>query len=77
MKDDSLPINTLVSNNCLCNRNVFRIGVNTFSKWLTIFCQIAENFVYSVSYDFVKISPACGPNTYQIMYEEILDFQCQ
>ena len=21
-------------------------------------------------YDFVQISPACGPNTYQIIYEE-------
>ena len=28
-------------------------------------------------YDFVQISPACGPNTYQIMYGETLDFQCQ
>ena len=29
------------------------------------------------AYDFVQISPACGPNTYQIMYGETLDFQCQ
>ena len=30
-------------------------------------------------YDFVQISPACGPTIYQIMYgaEETLDFRCQ
>ena len=46
-------------------------------KWLTIFCQKAQNFVWFGPYDFVQISPACGPNTYQIMYVEALDFQCQ
>ena len=46
-------------------------------KWLTIFCQKAQNFVYFGPYDFVQISPACGPNTYQIMYGMTLDFQCQ
>ena len=34
-------------------------------------------FVYFGPYDFVQIPPACGPNTYQIMYGETLDFQCQ
>ena len=28
-------------------------------------------------YDFVQLSPACGPNTYQIMYGETSDFRCQ
>ena len=37
-------------------------------KWLTSFCQKDQNFVYFGSYTFVQISPACGPNTYQIMY---------
>ena len=46
-------------------------------KWLTIFCQKVQNFVYFGSYDFVQISPACGPNTYQTMYGETVDFQCQ
>ena len=41
-------------------------------KILTIFRQNAQNFVF-----FVQISPACGPNTYQVMYGETLDFQCQ
>ena len=27
--------------------------------------------------DLVQISPACGSDTYQIMYGETLDFQCQ
>ena len=44
---------------------------------LTIFYQKAQNFVYFEPHDFVQISPACGPNTYQIMYGEILDFRCQ
>ena len=44
-------------------------------KWLTIFCQKDQNFIYFGPYDFVQISPA-GPKTYQIMYEETLDFQC-
>ena len=46
-------------------------------KMLTIFCQKAQNFVWFGPYDYVKISPACGPNTYQIMYEETLHLQCQ
>ena len=45
--------------------------------FLKTVCQKAQNLVYFVPCDFVQISPACGPNTYQIMYEEILDFQCQ
>ena len=46
-------------------------------KWLTIFCQKDQNFIKSGPYDFVQISHACDPNTYQIMYGETLDFQCQ
>ena len=30
----------------------------------------AQKFVYFKSYDLVQISPACGSNTYQIMYGE-------
>ena len=43
-------------------------------KWLTICCLKDQSFVYFVSRDFVHISPACGPNTYQIMHGETLDF---
>ena len=46
-------------------------------KWLTMFCQKAQNFVYFVPCDFVQIAPACGLNAYQIMYGEILDFRFQ
>ena len=46
-------------------------------KLLTIFCQKAQNFVWFGPYDFVQSSPACGSNTYQIMYGETLDFQSQ
>ena len=56
-----------------------------FSKWHQrfvkngepFFCQKAQNVVYFGPYDFVQISPACGPNTYQTMYGETSDFQCQ
>ena len=35
-------------------------------KWFTFFfCEKAQNFVQLGPYDFVQISPACGPNTYQ------------
>ena len=44
---------------------------------LTILCQKAQNFVWLGPYDFVQFSPACGPNIYQVMYRETLDFQCQ
>ena len=37
----------------------------------------SSNFVYFVPYDFIQILPARGPNTYEIMYGEILFFQCQ
>ena len=43
-------------------------------KWLTIFCHKAQNFAYFGPYDFVQISPARGPNTYQTIYGETLRF---
>ena len=46
-------------------------------KWLTIFCQEAQTVVYFRKYDFVQISPACDPNTYQIIHGETLDFGSQ
>ena len=46
-------------------------------KLLTIFCQKTQHFVWFGLYDFVQISPVCGPHTYQIMYGETFDFQCQ
>ena len=41
------------------------------------FCQEAQNVVKFGPYDFIQISLACGPNTFQEMYGETLDFQCQ
>ena len=67
MKDDSLLINTLESNNYLCH---IQNSVNFFSKIVNHFSQKAKNFVYFVTYDFDQLSPACGPNTYGIIYEE-------
>ena len=54
-----------------------KMASTLYQKWLTIFCQRAQNLVLLGAYDFVQISPACGPNTHQIMYGETLDFQCQ
>ena len=34
-----------------------------------------QNFVEFGPYEFVQISPACGPDTYQVMYGEILVFR--
>ena len=41
--------------------NVFQNRVNTMPKVV---------FTLFDRYDFVQISPACGPHTYQIMHEE-------
>ena len=38
------------------------------------FCQKAQNPVFLGLKDFIQISPACGSNTYQIMYGSTLDF---
>ena len=53
-------------NDCFSYRNIFQNGVNALSKMVlkTRFCQKAQNFVQFGPYDFVQISPACGPNTY-------------
>ena len=53
------------------------VSYETLPKWRQnlhkngqpFFCQKAENFEYFVPCDFVQVSPACGSNTYQIMYE--------
>ena len=58
----------------------FKMASTLYQKWLTIFCQKAQNFEYFLPYNFddcVQISPAYGSNTYQIMDGETLAFQCQ
>ena len=37
----------------------------------------STKFAWLGPYDFVQILPACGLNTYQIMYGETLDLKCQ
>ena len=50
----------------------FKMASTLSQKWRTNdFCQKAQNFVYFVSYNFVRISPACGANTYQICVEKL------
>ena len=74
MKDDSLSIKhrTIV----YVTETSSKMASTLSQKYLTIFCQKAQNFVYFLPYD-VQISIACGRNTYQIMRGETLDFQCQ
>ena len=45
-------------------------------KWLTIFCLKAhlKKYIYFLPCDFIITSPACGSNTYQIMYGETSNF---
>ena len=74
MQDDSHPINSLVLKNCICHRKVFQNGVNTFSKMVNYFLLNSSKFYIFRIISFVQITPACGPNTYQIMYE---DFKLQ
>ena len=70
LKDDSLYINSLASNNCFSHRNVFQNGVNTFLKIVNHLKSSKFCIVRVGPYDFVHISAACGPNTYKIMYGE-------
>ena len=37
LKDDSLQINSLASNNCFIHRNIFQNGINTLSKMVNHF----------------------------------------
>ena len=63
MKYARLLINILASNDCLCHRNIFQNGVNTFSKMVKFVCQKAQTFVYFLPYDFVLMLPARGQDT--------------
>ena len=64
MKVQSLSNNTLASDNCLCHRNVFRNGVNTFSKIVnhngSIKCPI-EKSIFAVNLA-LKLYLATGSN---------------
>ena len=75
LKDDSLRINISALNNCFSHRNVFQNGINTLSKNYSPFFVKKHKILYGSDHTiFVQISPASGPNTYQIMYGETLDF---
>ena len=67
----------LASNYSLYYKEVFQMASTLAQQWLTIFCYKAKNLVYFGPYNFVQISQACGPNTYQITYEETFHFLCQ
>ena len=78
LKDSILKVNSLPTvNNCFSCRNVLQNGVNALSKMVfksSIFCQ-KLNILYIL--DHAIWFKFCVTNTYQIMYGEILAFQCQ
>ena len=52
--------------------------IGTSSKMVSmLYREPAQNIVQFEPYEFVQISPACGPNAYQKMYGEIKGFQFQ
>ena len=58
----------------------FKIVSTLLSKWFlknAIFCQKAQNLVHARQYDLIQILPASDPSTYQTMFGDTLDFQCQ
>ena len=44
-----------------------KLFAELFVLFTTIFCQKAQNSVWLGPYDFVQISQACGPNTYEMI----------
>ena len=80
LKDGSLEINSLALNNCFSSEMSFKKWRQTLVKMLKknrFFFQKAQDFVYFGPYIFFQNLPACGSNTYQKMYGETSDFQCQ
>ena len=65
LKDGSLQINSSAFNKRFSYRNIFQDGVKALAK----IAWNKQNFVYFWLYDFVQISPAYGPKTYQICRE--------
>ena len=77
MKDDSVSINTYASKNVCVIETSSKMASTLSQKMVNHFLPKAQNFVDFVPYDFVKISQACCPISYQIMRGETLEFQCQ
>ena len=77
IKDYSLSINALAPNNVYVTETSSKMASTLSQIWLPIFSQKAQNFMHFLPYDFIQISPTCGPNSYHIMYGQILDFRCQ
>ena len=77
LKDGSLQINSLALNNCFSYRNIFQNGVNTLSKrFKKPGFFLVKKLKFCVVW-IIQISPACGKDTFEGMYGETLDFQCQ
>ena len=66
VKDGSLQINSLVSNNCFSYRHVFQNGVNALSKMTNHFCQKSQNTV-SMFYRLTVLHSNMKYNLYWIV----------
>ena len=72
MKDDVVFQLILYYRTIVYVTETFSKMASTLSqKWLTIFAKRLKTFI---PYDLVETSQAFGPNTYQIMYGETLNF---
>ena len=73
---DNLSINTLASNRCFLIQERFPKWRQHFlKKLLTIFLSRSSKFRIFPTVQFCSIF--LRPNTYKILYEETLGFQCK
>ena len=64
LKDAGRFINILALKECFRYGNVFQKWCKYFGKKRPFFSLKAQYFVQFRMYDFVQMSPACGPNIY-------------
>ena len=74
LKDGSLQNNKFVPETIV---SVSETSSKMVVKKVNNFLLKSSTFLKFEPYDFVQISPICGPNTYHIMYGDTLDFWCQ
>ena len=79
LKDDSLKINSLASNNCFSHRNVFQNGVNTLSKIVNHFLSKSTNFFMVLTIRFCSNFTSMWSKyvSNNVWRDFTLDFQCQ
>ena len=66
----------MTSNNYFSDRNVFQNGVNTLLKMVNHSCQKAQ-ILHGLDHAILFKFHQPGPDTYQKIYGETSDCQCQ